>query len=67
MKPTDLLDARKRENKALELVMQDVMDGMEELALIEGYGNFGGCFEILSVEAPGSEATHCYPDLADAS
>ena len=36
----------------LELVMQEVFRGMEELALDFAYNSSPGTFEILSIEAP---------------
>lgn len=39
-------------HKALELVMRDVLAGLEELATLAGYEAAPGSFEILSIERP---------------
>lgn len=40
-------------SKALELIMRDVIDGMEELANMSGFSPRGGhCFEILGIDSP---------------
>lgn len=37
-------------NKALEMIMRDVIDGMEDLANLAGYTpQPGSCFEILEI------------------
>jgi len=37
-------------DKALEMIMRDVIDGMEDLANLAGYTpQPGGCFEILEI------------------
>lgn len=44
-----------RGSKALELIMRDVMDGLEEFATLAGFSpTVGNCYEILSddVAAP---------------
>ncbi len=38
--------------KAIEMVMRDVLGGMEELAIIQGYGSFNNVFEILDITPP---------------
>ncbi len=40
-------------SKALEFIMRDVIDGMEELANMSGFSpRAGDCLEILSIEDP---------------
>jgi len=41
-----------RGDLALEMTMRDVMDGLEEQAVIAAYATTAGCMEILSVEPP---------------
>lgn len=41
-------------DRALELIIRDVMGGMEELATIEGYSRPPECLEILAIEPPGT-------------
>ena len=41
-------------DKQLELVMQSVLEGMNELALEYGYRPQDGDFQILSIESPTS-------------
>lgn len=37
-------------NKALEMIMRDVIDGMEDLANLAGYTpQPGSCFEVLEI------------------
>jgi len=37
-------------NKALELIMRDVIDGMEDIANLAGYSpQPGSCFEVLEI------------------
>ena len=36
--------------KALEMVMRDVLGGMEELAVMKSYESMGGVFEVVSIE-----------------
>ena len=44
-------------SKALEMIMRDVIDGMEDLANLAGYSpQPGGCFEILEI-APEEKVT----------
>lgn len=38
--------------KALELIMRDVLDGMEELALLEGFRPGADVVEIVAIEPP---------------
>jgi len=35
--------------KAMEMVMRDVLGGMEELALVKGYESSSNVFEILAI------------------
>ena len=42
-------------NLALEMTMRDVMDGLEEQAVIASYATAAGCVEILSIEPPRAE------------
>ena len=44
-----------RGDLALEMTMRDVMDGLEEQAVIAAYATAAGCVEILSIEPPGAE------------
>lgn len=39
-------------NKALEIAMRDVLDGMEEAALYVGFEGKPGVMEIISIESP---------------
>ncbi|WP_126454072.1 hypothetical protein [Sulfuriflexus mobilis] len=40
-------------SKALELIMRDVIDGMEELANMSGFApKVSQCFEILGIDSP---------------
>ena len=42
-----------QKSKALELIMRDVIDGMEELANMSGFSpKANECFEILSIDSP---------------
>lgn len=41
-------------DKALELIIRDVMGGMEELATLEGYHCPPECLEILAIEPAGT-------------
>ncbi|MCK4951489.1 MAG: hypothetical protein KAS48_06700 [Gammaproteobacteria bacterium] len=36
--------------KALEMVMRDVLGGMEELTLMKNYETSGGIFEVISID-----------------
>jgi hypothetical protein len=36
--------------KALEMVMRDVLGGMEELAVMKSFESMGGVFEVVSIE-----------------
>ena len=38
--------------KALEMIMRDVLDGMEELAALKSYQTGGGIMEVISVTPP---------------
>ncbi|GAB6044092.1 hypothetical protein [Endothiovibrio diazotrophicus] len=49
-----------RGDLALEMTMRDVMDAMEEQAIIAAYATAAGCVEILSVEPPLAEV-HTLP------
>jgi len=41
--------------KAMEMVMRDVLGGMEELALIKGYDSSSNVFEILAISPVSDE------------
>lgn len=41
-----------RAKQALEMTMQDALDGLEELASLDVYWFESGCLEILSIEPP---------------
>jgi hypothetical protein len=43
--------------RALEMVMRDVLGGMEELASMKGYEHMSGVYEIISIDPP-SDQTH---------
>ena len=45
--------------KAMEMVMRDVLGGMEELALMEGYESSNNVFEILKITTPTMEKNNC--------
>ena len=64
MKAADFLDSRKRAHKALELTMRDVLEGLEQMALVEGYGDYGDCFEILSIEPATPDTRAGYRDAS---
>lgn len=38
--------------KALEMVMRDVLGGMEELAALKGYESLSDVFEVISIDSP---------------
>jgi len=45
-------------DKALEMIMRDVIDGMEDIANMAGYSpQPGSCFEILEIVADESTAS----------
>lgn len=45
-------------NKALEMIMRDVIDGMEDIANMAGYSpQPGSCFEILEIVAEEPESS----------
>jgi hypothetical protein len=50
-------------DKALEMIIRDVMGGMEELANLKGYEAPLDCMEILSIEpvVPQTEAVPATP------
>jgi hypothetical protein len=61
-------------DKALELIIRDVLGGMQELATLEGYRASFDCMEVLGVEAadpqlPKTSSPHreavvlAFPDL----
>ena len=43
--------------KAMEMVMRDVLNGMEEMATMKGYESRGNVFEILAITPPSNEET----------
>ncbi|MFA7095224.1 MAG: hypothetical protein WC383_01925 [Gammaproteobacteria bacterium] len=51
-RPTARKTAVDANHKALELVMRDVLGGLEELATLAGYEAAPGSIEILSIERP---------------
>lgn len=49
-------------SKALEMIMRDVIDGMEDLATMAGYApQPGSCFEILEITPEEKPAEHQKP------
>ncbi|MGA7799883.1 MAG: hypothetical protein WCC36_03650 [Gammaproteobacteria bacterium] len=42
--------------KRLELIMQDALDGLEQMALLCAWNFDGSCMEILAVEEPDAPA-----------
>lgn len=52
--------------KALEMVMRDVLGGMEELAALKGYESLSDVFEVISIEPPyGDEKSNVVPSTKD--
>ena len=54
--------------KALEMIMRDVLGGMEELALMKGYQPASDIVEIIAVESgveTGAEGTAKPPRVVD--
>ena len=49
-----------RGDLALEMTMRDVLESLEEQAVIAAYATTAGCVEILSIEPPGTEI-HALP------
>ncbi len=50
--PNDQSNKPKLGAKALEMIMRDVLDGMEELAILKSYQTGGGIMEVISVNPP---------------
>ena len=53
---TSHLSPTERAKLALEMTMRDALDGLEELASLDGYWFKSGCLEILSIEPPPRES-----------
>lgn len=45
-------NSSKMGNKALEMIMRDVLDGLTDLAMEANYSPQNGHFSILSIESP---------------
>ncbi|MCK4744205.1 MAG: hypothetical protein KAT25_10320 [Sulfuriflexus sp.] len=53
-------------DKALEMIMRDVIDGMEDIANMAGYSpQPGSCFEVLEIIAEESESSQQEAPSAD--
>ena len=52
--------------KALEMVMRDVLGGMEELATMKGYESMSEVFEIISIDPPYDQEHNAVPAQAKA-
>jgi len=65
----ELSDAKHHHgSKALEMIMHDVIDGMQELANIAGYDpKPGGHFEILEIEPDDEHAAAGSPTEPDST
>lgn len=48
-------------NKALEMIMRDVLDGLTDFAMAANYSPQNGLFSILSIESP-DEASQETPE-----
>jgi hypothetical protein len=46
----------KRGSKALEIIMQDVLGGLSELAIMKSFETPANTFEILAIEPPSEPA-----------
>ena len=45
-------------DRALEMVMRDVLDGMMELSLVSAYSEHGADFEIIAIERDHDDGHH---------
>ena len=48
-------------SQALEMTMRDVMDALEEQAVIAAYATAAGSVEIVSIEPPKKAEVHTLP------
>jgi hypothetical protein len=58
-------------DRALEMVMRDVLDGLMELSLVSAYGESNVDFEIIAIEPADNDghdaaSTHQEPDACSA-
>ncbi len=47
--------------KAMELVMRDVLGGMEDLAIMKSFESINNVFEIVSITPSEQQNTHAIP------